>query len=145
MTGEIEYDRTVFVPRDAQPPSRELRGTIPFTADFDTLNIGDTVAVIHGRAVMGRIEQDFIHVLPPQWFNDLGQGLDIVHEGRPGAFLVSELCRTGNGTRLFDPLSTAPVTRIYDAMGRERTSLQSGLNIVVTRQGAQVNVQKVWR
>lgn len=145
LTGEIEYDRTVFVPRDARPPSQELRGTIPFTADFDTLNIGDTVAVIHGRTVLGRIEQDSIHVLPPQWFNDLGQGLDIVHEERPGAFLVSELCRTSNGTRLFDPLSTAPVTRIYDATGRERPSLQSGLNIVVTRQGAQVSVQKVWR
>jgi len=145
LSASLTYDRTVFVPRDAQPPSTDLRGSVSFDVSFDTLNIGDTVAVIPGRAVLGMVETDSIHVLPPQWYNDLGQALDIEHEEIPGALWVSELCRAGNRVRLFDPLSAVSVTRIYDVMGRERTDLQPGLNVVVTRQGAQVRVQKVWR
>lgn len=145
LAAMVSYDRTVFVPRDAQPPSSEMRGTISFTATFDTLNVGDTVAVIPGRAVLGMVETDSIHVLPPQWFNDLGQGLDIEHEEIPGALWVSELCRAGNRVRLFDPLSSVPITRIFDVTGRESAELQPGLNIVVQRQGAQVQVFKVWK
>lgn len=144
LQATLSYDRTIFVPQAGGAPSQQQRGEISFNHTFDSIAIGDTVAVIPGTAVLGRIAVDTVTITSASWFDDAGQRVSPTVITRPGVVTISNICVAGGRTRLFDPFTTAPVVRIYDVMGREQSGLLPGFNIVVTTQGSQVTMKKVW-
>ena len=142
---ELSYDRSVFVPTEPQGSTLDIRGSIRVEHAFDTLGLGDTVGVVEGTAVLGMIEYDTVVASDPHWITETGDSLDIETYTEDGSLWISELCREGGRLRLFDPTagSMQPVEiRVYDLMGRERTEVGPGWNVIVRLQGRSVQVER---
>lgn len=145
LRATLSYDRTIFVPQMAGMPSQVQRGEITFTHTFDSLAIGDTVGVLPGTAVLGRVVTDTVAIAAATWFNDAGEVVTPTGITLPGVLTITDICEAGGRPRLFDPLASAPIVRIYNVMGREIPGLQEGLNLIVTTANGRTTVQKEWR
>jgi hypothetical protein len=145
VSGTLSYDRTIFVPQVPGSPSELQRGDLAFTHTFDSLNVGDTMAVIPGTVVLGRVAVDTVTIVSTAWFNVEEKPVSPTVRTQSGVVTVTDLCDAGGRVRLFDPLATAPVVRIYDVLGRQRPSIGDGFNLVVTTLQGRTTTQKVWR
>lgn len=145
LRATLSYDRTIFVPQTPGIPSQVQRGEIAFTHTFDSLAIGDTVAVLPGTAVLGRVVTDTLSIVATTWFTAEGEVVRPTVITTPGVMTITDVCEKGGRQRLFDPLGAAPIVRIYNVMGREIPALQEGLNLVVTTANGRTTAQKVWR
>lgn len=145
VSGTLSYDRTIFVPQVPGSPSELQRGDLAFTHTFDSLNVGDTMAVIPGTVVLGRVAVDTVTIVSTAWFDVDEKPVSPTVRTQSGVVTVTDLCDAGGRVRLFDPLATAPVVRIYDVLGRQLPSIGDGFNLVVTTLQGRTTTQQVWR
>lgn len=135
----LDYDRTVFVPNIPTSPSLDQRGNIRLEATFDSLQVGDTLIVLGGRAVLGVVAVDTISITSAEWFDDRSMTTVIATTSRRGVLTITDLC-DANGARLFDPLAAAPpIVRYYDLLGRELDGpSREVMTVRVTQRGSHV-------
>jgi hypothetical protein len=114
----LQWNATVFVGRDTGTLFIDtMRYTVRYP--FDTLAIGDTLAVVPGTIVLGNTPMDSVTIVDVFWQNMDGDTVPISASIRNGAITVLDLCEGSGRTRLFDPLARpSPLVSIVDLRGR---------------------------
>lgn len=136
LTAEVAYNATLWVPESsvlyAWTATGATSAKVQFQYSFDSLRVGDTIAIIPGSAVLGNAASDSVRLVDVGWFDTDGVPADVQYSVRDGLLRIQGLCDK-NGLRLFDPTvdSTLPRVRYFDLMGREITTYTSGYALMV--------------
>ncbi len=123
IKGTVTVDATVFVPSPTHYPDwtalEPHRSTVAFRYTFDSLRVGDTVAVIKGRCVLGSVTADTLKLGTVEFLDVADVVLPIKPTTKNGLLTVLEIC-DANGLRLFDPHAVATTSaRYFDVLGNE--------------------------
>jgi hypothetical protein len=112
----LTWNATTFIPDSlAALDGRIMQQRI--THAFDTLHVGDTVALVPGVVTLGDSAVDSVRIVDVTWLDATSTDLPISVDARHGALRVLDLC-TDPRTRLFDPtVETTPLVRIFDVVG----------------------------
>lgn len=129
LEGSLKLDLSTFVPSTstvADPVSRI--GTIPFSLNFDTLMVGDTVSAMLGWHTLGRDTVTTSTLTNIVWTGGAGDTIDVRTTIIDGSVITNGVCRDQQ-PRLFDPYTTTPLQerRYYDIRGRYVGSTLDGL------------------
>jgi hypothetical protein len=132
IAGEVEHDRTMFVPRTGAPRTSEVRGRQSFSSTFTEISVGDTVASISGTAVLGHAETDSLYLYSVEWANEFGEPVTVPTTTVGGELRTDSVCRATADPRLFDPFASVPMpVRVFDLLGRQRPNVGPGWNIIL--------------
>lgn len=129
VAGKLNVGMSTFVPNQAtveDPVS--LRGTVPFVLMFDTLDVGDTVAVVIGRHVLGRDTVTKSTLTNIVWTTGAGDTVNVRTTVNDGRVITLGVC-TEQLPRLFDPASLLPAKtkQYFDMLGRNVGTSLEGL------------------
>lgn len=150
----LQWNASIFVARDTGALFIDtMRYAVRYR--FDTLSIGDTLAVVPGTVVLGNAAVDSVKIVDVYWQNLDGDTVPISAGIRNGAITVLDLCEGSGRTRLFDPLAQpSPLVQIFDLRGKLVTSclpdraeaalavLDRGLYLVVRYRGRSVVAER---
>lgn len=110
LSGIIRYNQTMFVADQPNTASVTEYTDRDFVYSFDTLRIGDTVAVIPGTVVLGMTDIDSITPDQIRWSQIDNSTVSVSTQVIPGSINTLGICDK-NGKRLFTPLAVSP-TRV---------------------------------
>ncbi|MBK6760928.1 MAG: IgGFc-binding protein [Ignavibacteria bacterium] len=120
LDGAMMLDLSTFVPRTStvEDPATML-GSIPFSLNFDTLSVGDTISIVPGWHTLGRDTVTVSTLANILWTTGSGDTVDVVTTIIDGRVITSDVC-LDQQPRLFDPLPavTTRERRYYDVRGR---------------------------
>ena len=150
----LQWNATMFVANDTGSLFIDtMRYTVQYR--FDTLELGDTLALIPGSIVLGNTPIDSVKIIDVYWQNVDGDTVPISASTRNGTITVLDLCDASGRPRLFDPLAQpSPLVQIFDLRGRLVTScmperlddvlatLDRGLYLVMRHRGRNVTVDR---
>ncbi|MBC8124226.1 MAG: hypothetical protein H7X70_00705, partial [Candidatus Kapabacteria bacterium] len=129
LSGTVNMDLTTYIPNFAliADPST-LQGAVPFTFTFDSLEVGDTIAVVPGRHALGRDSVTSSTLRNIVWQTGATDSVDIKTTIIQGRVITLDVC-IDQQPRLFDPSQSA-LTRqrlYYDVLGKCVGSSLEGL------------------
>lgn len=129
LDGSMMLDLSTFVPRSStvEDPTTML-GSIPFSLNFDTLSVGDTISIVPGWHTLGRDTVTVSTLTDILWTTGAGDTVDVVTTIVDGRVITSDVC-LDQRPRLFDPLPAVAVRerRYYDIRGRYVGTTLDGL------------------
>ncbi len=129
IVGSVDHDLSVFVVDGAVVSDAvQLRAVHPFTRTFDSINVGDTIAVIVGRHALGQDTAAITTLRDVEWRTGAGSVINVETTVIDGRIRTLGICMDG-GTRLFDPRvqRTTREPRYYDVLGRDVGTSIDGL------------------
>ncbi|MCX6139336.1 MAG: IgGFc-binding protein [Candidatus Kapabacteria bacterium] len=133
LAGDVSIELSTFVPDRATiaDPST-LRGIVSFVLAFDSLNVGDTVAVAVGRHVLGLDTVTSTTLQNIAWITGANDTVAITTTVKDGRVVTLGVC-VERQPRLFDPSVTIPVRQrlYYDLRGNCVGATLDGLPIGV--------------
>jgi len=122
LNGRATFNSTILVPAGLHFPSWSVQdathGMVDAGSSFTALNIGDTVAMVHGVVVLGTMVADTVRYDVGHWLNQNQQAVPVTTHVLNGLLTVNGICRE-NGERLFDPTAPLQHVRTFDVLGRE--------------------------